>query len=60
MFHLLLMDISDPGGLIEDVGGVAKEVVSLSTFSEGLGTILETGMWKLQSALFSLDLGLSF
>ena len=54
------MDISDPGGLIEDVGGVAKEVASLSTFSEGLGTILETGMWKLQSALFSLDLGLSF
>ena len=38
------MDISEPGALIEDVGGVAKEVVSLLTFSEGLGTILETVM----------------
>ena len=48
------MDASEPGGLIEDVGGVAKEMISLLTFSEGLGAILETAMWELQSALFSL------
>ena len=57
MFCLLLMDVSEPGALIEDVGGVAKEVVSLLTFSEGLGTILETAMWGLQS---TLGPGLSF
>ena len=33
MFCLLLMDLSDPGHLIEDVSGVAKEVVSLLIFS---------------------------
>ena len=38
MFCLLLMDVSEHGGLIEDVGGVVKEVVFLLTFSEGLGT----------------------
>ena len=60
MFCLLLMDVSEPGGLIEDVGGVAKEVVSLLRFSEGLGTMLETTIWELQSTLFSLGPGLSF
>ena len=54
MFCLLLMDVSEPGGLIEDLGGVAKEVVYLLTFSEGLVTILETTMWKLESIFFSL------
>ena len=43
------MDVSEPAGLIEDVDGVAKEVVSVLTFSEGLGTILGTVMWELQS-----------
>ena len=60
MFCLLLTDVSEPGGLTEDVDGVAKEVVSLMTFSEGLGTILETAMWKLQSTFFLLGPGLSF
>ena len=59
MVYLLLMDVSEPGGLIEDVGGVTKEVVSLLTFSEGLGTVLETAMWELQSTFFSLGPGLS-
>ena len=59
-FCLLLTDVSEPGGLIEYVDGVAKEVVSLLTFSEGLGTILETAMWELQSAFFSLGPGLPF
>ena len=54
------MDLSEPGGLIEDVGGVEKKLVSLLTFSEGLGTILETAMWELQSIFFSLGTGLSF
>ena len=49
IFCVLLMDVSEPAGLIEDVDGVAKEVVSLITFSEGLGTILGTVMWELQS-----------
>ena len=43
------MDVSEPAGLIEDVDGVANEVVSLMTFSEGLGTILGTVMWELKS-----------
>ena len=60
MFCLLLTDVSEPGGLIEYVDGVAKEVVSLLTFSEGLGTILETAMWELQSTFFSLGPGLPF
>ena len=47
MFCLLLTDVSEPGGLTEDVNGVAKEVVSILQFSEGLGTILETAMWEL-------------
>ena len=42
------MDVSDPGGSIEDVGDVVKEVISLLTFSEGLDAILETAMWELQ------------
>ena len=54
------MDLSDPGHLIEDVSGAAKEVVSLLIFSEGWGTILETAMWELQSTFFSLGPGLSF
>ena len=54
------MDVSEPGGLTEDVGGVTKEVISLLIFSEGLGTILETAMWELQSTFFLLDPGLSF
>ena len=60
MFCLLLKDVSEPGGLIEDVDGVAKEVVSLLAFSEGLGTILETDTWELQPTFFSLGPGLSF
>ena len=44
MFCLLLTDVSEPGVLTEDADGVAKEVVSLLTFSKGLGTILETAM----------------
>ena len=43
-----------------DVAGVAKEVVSLLKFSEGLGTILEAAMWELQSTFFSLGPGPSF
>ena len=60
MLCLLLTDGSDLGGLIKHVDGVAKEVVSLLTFLEGLGTILETTMWELQSIFFSLGPGLSF
>ena len=44
MFCLLLTDVSEPGRLIEGVHGVAKEVVPLLTFSEGLGTVAETAM----------------
>ena len=40
--------------------GVAKEAVSLLTFSEALGTILDTAMLELQSTFFSLGPGLSF
>ena len=43
------MDVSEPAGLIEDVDGVANEVVYLMTFSEGLGTILGTVTWELKS-----------
>ena len=50
----------EPGDLIEDVDGVAKEMVSLLTFSEGLGTIPETAMWELKSTFFSVGPGLSF
>ena len=57
---LLLMDVSEPGGLIEDVGGVAKENVSVLTFSEKLGTVPETAIWELQSTFFLLRLGISF
>ena len=57
---LLLTDVSKPGGLIEDVDGVAKKVVSLLTFSEGLGTRLETFKCELQSTFFLLGTGLSF
>ena len=46
---VLLMDVSEPAGLIEDVDGVANEVVYLMTFSEGLGTILGTVTWELKS-----------
>ena len=53
------MDVSEPGGLTEDVDGVAK-VVFILTFSEGLGTILETAMWELQSTFISLGPGLAF
>ena len=60
MFCLLLINVSEPGRLEEDVDGAAKEVVSLLTFSEGLGTILETAMWELQSTFFLLGPGLSF
>ena len=42
------------------VDGVAKEVVSLLPFSEGLGTIFEAAMWELQSTFISLGAGLSF
>ena len=45
------MDESEPGGLIEDVGGVVKEVVSLLTFSEGLRTIHETATCHLGPGL---------
>ena len=53
------MDLSEPGGLIEDVGVVVK-VVCLLTFSEGLDTVLETAMWKLQSTFALLGPVLSF
>ena len=52
MFCLLLADVSELGGLTEGVDDVAKEKVSLLTFSEGLGTILKTAMWELQSTFF--------
>ena len=39
---------------------MAKEVVSLLPFSEGLGTIFEAAMWELQSTFISLGAGLSF
>ena len=54
------MDVSDPGGSIEDVGDVVKEVISLLTFSEGMDAILETAMWELQSTFFMLGPELSF
>ena len=54
------MDVSEPGGLIEDVGVVVKEVVCLLTFSDRLDTILETAMWKLQSTFALLGPVLSF
>ena len=60
MFCSLLMDVSDPGGSKEDVGGVVKEVISLLTFSKGLDAILETAMWELQSTFFMLGPELSF
>ena len=51
------MDVSDPGGSVEDVACVVKEVVSLLTLSKGFGAILETSMWGLQSTFFfSLEL----
>ena len=48
MFCLLLMDVSDPGGSTEDMGGVIKKMLSLLKFSEGLGTIPETAMSETQ------------
>ena len=60
MICLLLMDVSEPGGLIEDVGGVAKEIVSVLTFSEKLGTVPEIAIWQLQSTFFLFGLGISF
>ena len=60
MICLLLMNVSESGGLIEDVGGVAKENVSVLTFSEKLGTVPETAIWELQSTFFLLGLGISF
>ena len=45
------MDVSEPGGLIEDVGDVVKEVVSLLTFSEELRTIHETATCRLGPGL---------
>ena len=53
-------DISEPDGLIEDMGSVAKEVISLLTFSERSLTILGTALWELKSTFFSLGLGISF
>lgn len=44
MICSLLMDVSNPGGSTEDVGGVVKEMVSLMTLSEDLGTIFETAV----------------
>lgn len=44
MICSLLMDVSNPGGSTEDVGGVVKEMVSLLTLSEDLGTIFETAV----------------
>ena len=60
MFGLLLTDVSESGGLTEDVDRVEKEVVSLLTLSEWLGTILEIAMWELQSTFSLLGPGLSF
>ena len=57
---MLLTVAYEPGDLIEDVDGVAKQMVSLLTFSEGLGTIPETAMWELKSTFFSVLPGLSF
>ena len=57
---MLLTVAYELGDLIEDVDGVAKQMVSLLTFSEGLGTIPETSMWELKSTLFSVVPGLSF
>ena len=44
MICSLLMDVSNPGDSTEDVGGVVKEMVSLLTLSEDLGTIFETAV----------------
>ena len=52
MFCLLLMDVSDPGGSIEDMGCVVKEMVSLLKFSEGLRTIPDTAKWEPQTTFF--------
>ena len=54
MFCLLLMKASDHGGSTEDAGGVVKEVVSLLTLSEMLGTVPETVMWESQPHSFYL------
>lgn len=54
MFCLLLMKAFDHGGSTEDVGGVVKEVVSLLTLSEMLGTVPETVMWESQPHSFYL------
>lgn len=54
------MDVPEPAGLIDDMGIVAKEVISLLAFSKMLGTILETAIWEVQSKFFSLGPGLSF
>ena len=60
MFCLLLMKASDHGGSTEDAGGVVKEVVSLLTLSEMLGTVPETVMWESQPAFFLLGHDISF
>ena len=59
MICSLLMDVSNPGGSTEDVGGVVKEMVSLLTLSEDLGTIFETAVWEPQSTYFLLGPELS-
>ena len=48
------MKAFDHGGSTEDVGGVVKEVVSLLTLSEMLGTVPETVMWESQPHSFYL------
>lgn len=42
------------------MGGVVKEVVSLLTLSEMLGTVPGTVMWESQTAFFLLGHDISF
>ena len=60
MFCLLLTDVSEPGGLIEDVDSVAKEVVSILPFSEGWVPYLRLPCGSYNQHSFHLVLGYLF
>lgn len=46
MFCFMLMDVSDPKGLIEDREGVIKKDIFLPTFSEWFGTTFDAVIRK--------------
>ena len=57
MFYLLLMDVFEPDGLIEDLGGVGKRHgFSIDIFRRG--RYHTWAMWELQPPFFSLGTGL--